>query len=307
MEDYRSCFWSNQHVEDLTRLFKHKLNQPRLDELNEKGKKIYEGICIACREYQGLSKESPEYKVPKAREVELRQEMAKIRMEEMELNTDCPAWLEPIESDDFLMYDLILKFFLNSRTLKKSEIELQKYAEKMLNNISKGGYFQEGSFLKYGNPCIEKLTDWFNEFPEFLEYCESDDLYEFGKENAMPTRMTYEFQLLSFPWYKERNEIPSYGEELARLKTIVETNKTTVLSSVSDLITHIKDTYFPIIDIFTMADEINEIRNIGEKKARLYTLYHDDVLCPTKMHKVLLSLFVDPFGTHSGVLIESVL
>ena len=297
MDGYSPYFYKNGRVDDLSRFFTQKANQPRLKILNNLETRLYEDLDVLSRKYNGLSKESLEYNVLKSEECELRQELLKICNEEIELNAHCPAWLESVDSDDFLMSELISKLFSNSQTLKISENELYKYAEDIFGKITKGGYFQEESLLRYGNPCIEKLTKWFTE---------SDDLYEFEKDDTIPTRLNYDGQLLSFPWYKEKDEIISCGEELVRLKTIVENNKTLVLGSVNDLIIHIKDTYFSTVDIFTIATEINDVYDIFEKKNRLDSLYRDCVLCPTDMHKVLLSLFVDPFGIQTGVLIMSV-
>jgi hypothetical protein len=69
---------------------------------------------------------------------------------------------------------------------------------------------------------------------------------------------------------------------------------------------HIKDTYFPSIDIQTIASEIFEVKSRIDKEKLLWSLYIDEVLCPSDMHKICLSLIVDPSGWRSSVLIESI-
>lgn len=198
-------------------------------------------------------------------------------------------------------------------TLRSAKTDLDSLVVKSLRKITEGGYFQDKRFTTDGRYTsdggvvdVDKIMKWFDEFPDYLEeWIEEDDLYECGYENPMPTRMGFEWQLLSFPWYRKREQIPAYGNQLFRLQDYIKALKQVLARTIGNLYQHIKDTYFPSIDIQTIASDIFEVKSRNEKEKSLKSLYNDKDLCPSDMHKLCLSIIVDPSGWISSVLIES--
>jgi hypothetical protein len=117
------------------------------------------------------------------------------------------------------MSRIIKDLHRNKGILGKAEVELDRLVNKVLRKITEGGYFQDKRFTVDGRyTCdggvvdVDKIMKWFDKFPDYLEEWEfEDDLYEFGYENPMPTRTGFEWHLLSFPWYRKKDEIPVYG------------------------------------------------------------------------------------------------
>jgi hypothetical protein len=301
---------------DLLKLFKLKEREPLLAELKEREDALNEALQIIRRELSVAIRGSSNYNNVSATQLIMDRELSYVRAERHKLDTHCPDWIAHVKvevGEINPMSRIIKDLFRNMHTLRSAKTDLDSLVVKSLRKITEGGYFQDKRFTTDGRYTsdggvvdVDKIMKWFDEFPDYLEeWIEEDDLYECGYENPMPTRMGFEWQLLSFPWYRKREQIPAYGNQLFRLQDYIKALKQVLARTIGNLYQHIKDTYFPSIDIQTIASDIFEVKSRNEKEKSLRSLYNDKDLCPSDMHKLCLSIIVDPSGWISSVLIES--
>jgi len=302
-------------LDDLLKLFKLKESEPLYIRLKDRENAMYEELRVMHGELLVAIQGSSYFNNLLNTRETIRDQMFDIRAEIRDLDPHCPSWLArvKVEAAEISMSRIINDFFEKSEILRSAEIELNRLIETVLRKITEGGYFQDKRFTidkRYisdgGVPDVVKIMKWFKEFPDYLEEWKLGYLNEFGDENPMPTREGFDWQILSFPWYRERDEIPTYGNQLFRLHDFVTALKQVLARTIGNLYQHIKDIYFSSIDIQMIASEIYEVKSRPDKEILLRSLYANKVMCPSDMHKICLSLIVDPSGWCRRVLIDSI-
>ena len=167
-----------------------------------------------------------------------------------------------------------------------------------LENITNGGWFQRNDFKIDGVIDETKIIYWFSKtIPKFLNDCDNGDVHlvEFGTtpDKLVPMALYDLTGILTFEWYKKRDEIEGFKQELfslfeehVRLETIVRQAKTECES-------FLVSTYFSDENIDDIIVDVNASK-LRDKADVIRKYYDNSSICPSVMHKIALAILIDP-------------